>query len=371
MRIQRNILLNPGPATTTDTVKRALVVPDVCPREKAFSGVMAEVRRDLVRVVRGGREYACVLFAGSGTCAVEACVSSVVPPGRAIAVVNNGAYGERMLQMAAAHGIRAVEIPFDWAALPDPAAVERALRRDRAIACLAMVHHETSSGLLNPLRPMASLARRRGCAFLVDAMSSFAGVPIDVRRDGVDFLVSSSNKCIQGMAGLSFVIARRSRLDALKPYPRRSLYLDLHSQYAYLEAHGQMPFTAPVQVVYALRQAIREYFAEGGLNRARRYTANWRTLRAGLQAMGFRFLLPAEQESHILTTILEPDHPRFDFDRMHDRLFDLGFTVYPGKLGNRKCFRLANMGDLRPRDIRAFLKALAGVLKRMGVTMEA
>jgi 2-aminoethylphosphonate aminotransferase len=365
MKIRRNILLNPGPATTTDSVKRALVVPDICPREREFGRVMDEVRGGLLDVVNAGERYDCVLFAGSGTCAMEVCVSSVVAPGRKIAVVVNGAYGERMVQMAKAHGIPCVEIRLPSNRLPDPRVVREVLRKDRGIGCLAMVHHETTTGMLNPLRAMGRVARQAGCSYAVDAVSSFAGVPIDIRKDGVDFLVSTSNKCIQGMAGIAFVVCRKAALEKIKAYPRRSVYLSLYDQYDYFRRHGQMRFTPPVQVVYALRQAVREYRREGGRNRYRRYTTNWKLMKTGLARLGFRFLLPAEHESHILTTVLEPENPKFSFEAMHDQLLRQGFTIYPGKLGGQKTFRLANMGDLHPRDIARFLAALEKVLRKM------
>lgn len=369
MKIRRNILLNPGPATTTDSVKRALVVPDICPRESEFGELMMRVGRGLVDIVHGGRAYEAILFAGSGTCAVEACISSVVAPAGRIAIINNGAYGARMVAMAKAHALPHLEIALPWGQRPDPTRVATLLRKDRRTTCLAMVHHETTTGQLNPLQAMGRVARSAGCTFVVDAMSSYAGIPIDVRKAGVDFLISSSNKCIQGMAGLSFVIARKAALEQVGSYPRRSVYLSLYDQYEHMRQTGQMQFTPPVQVVYALRQALREYQKEGGRRRYARYTRNWRVLRQGLMHLGFRFLLPEMEESHILTTVLEPADPHYQFDRMHDLLKTRGFTVYPGKIGSRTTFRLANMGDLHPADMKRFLTALRSVLRQMKVRL--
>ena len=369
MKLPRNILLNPGPGTTTNSVKRALVVPDICPREREFGELMKDVSRDLVAVVHGGSAYEAVLFAGSGTCAVEACISSVVKPSGKIAIINNGAYGARMVSMARAHAIPHVEITLPREQPPDPASIARLLRRDRRITTLAMVHHETTTGLLNPLAAMSAVARAAGCTFVVDAMSSYAGLPIDLRKVRVDFLISSSNKCIQGMAGLSFVIARKAALEYIRAYPRHSVYLSLYDQYTHMRTTGQMQFTPPVQIVYALRQALLEYQREGGRARYQRYVRNWRVLRQGLQEMGFQFLLPARLESRILTTVLEPADPHYDFDRMHDLLRERGFTIYPGKLGERSTFRLANMGDLHPSDMKRFLYALRAVLRQMKVRL--
>jgi aspartate aminotransferase-like enzyme len=202
---------------------------------------------------------------------------------------------------------------------------------------------------------------------IVDAMSSYAGIPIDVEAIGADFLISSSNKCIQGMAGLAFVICKRERLQRMQPIPGRSFYFSLSRNHRFFETEGQMQFTPPVQVVYALEQALAEYFAEGGENRHRRYVANWEVLDGGMLALGFRRLLPEAILSRILTCYLEPDHPRYDFGEMHDRLYAKGFTIYPGKGANKATFRLANMGDVDGDDMRAFLDALRDTISTMNI----
>lgn len=370
MSPERKILLNPGPATTTDTVKRALVVPDICPREKEFQTLMQGICRDLARVVNAGADYTCVLFAGSGTAVMDAAVNSVVPPGKKIAILNNGAYGARLVDIARAYGIGAVALAAPWDAPCDLAKIAAAVAGDDQIACLAAVHHETTTGLRNPIAELGRIAADNGCRFIVDAISSYAGIPIDMPALGIDFLLSTSNKCIQGMAGLAFVICRTEALEAIGPYPQRSFYLNLYQQYEGFRRTGQMPFTPPVQVMYALRQAVDEYFEEGAQGRYARYTRNWQTLRAGLKRLGFQFLLKPEDESHILTTVLEPADPRFSFNLLHDLLYARGFTIYPGKIGQRNTFRLANMGAIDTTDIDAFLAACTEVLSKMGVTLQ-
>jgi 2-aminoethylphosphonate aminotransferase len=367
--IKRNILLNPGPATTTETVKRSLLVPDICPREKEFARLMQEVRSDLVNVVNGGTQYTCVLFGGSGTAGMEACIASVPQPGKKIAIVNNGAYGERMIKIAQTYQIDYVEIPSEVNRAVDVTKIENVFKKEPNVTSLAMVHHETTTGLLNPLSEVSHLCKKHHRIFIVDAISSYAGIPIDIQKNNVDFLISTSNKCIQGMAGVSFVICNKTALEYLRPNPRRSFYLSLIDQYDCFEKTGEMRFTPPVQVVYALKQALKEYFNEGGVNRYQRYTANWKTLREGLSAMGFKFLLDPVQESHILLTIMEPSHPQFNFIRLHDALYKKGFTIYPGKIGPQKTFRLSSMGDITPKDIKNFLKALKEVLKTMKVNL--
>ena len=367
MNIRRNILLNPGPATTSDTVKRALVVPDICPREQEFGAVVRQIRESLVRIAGGGDDYTAVLFPGSGTAVMDAVVNSVVPPGRKLGVVVNGAYGERLVAIARAYGIACVEIAFPWGVRVDVEAVRHELAADRAIACLAMVHHETTTGMLNPLGEVGRICADLGCRYIVDAISSLGGLPLAVAGAHVDFLLGTSNKCLQGMAGLSFAICRQTALESIKAQPKRSFYLDLYSQYASLQHTGQFPYTPPVQVVYALRQAIAEFELEGAAARHERYAGSYRTLKAGLQALGFRLLLGDRDESGILLTVVEPDDEHYDFNRMHDWFYPRGFTLYPGKLSGARTFRVSIMGAIHADDIRRFLTLLAEFLKADGL----
>lgn len=357
-KIKRNVLLNPGPATTSDSVKRALVVPDICPREKEFCEVVREIRTDLVKIAQGDASYTCILFAGSGTSVMDAAINSVVPLDKKIAIINNGAYGERMVKIAQAYSLNFVEIKYEHGAKINLTQIAETLKNDNQIACLAMVHHETTTGLLNPIKEVGEIVKENGCVFIVDTISSFAGIPIDIRECKIDYMMSTSNKCIQGMAGIAFIICKKDELDKLKDYPPRSYYLNLYNQYKYFEKTGQSQFTPPVQILYALKQAIKEYFNEGGENRYQRYTENWKVLRQGLVDLGFKFFHEAIDESHILLTVYDPDLPKFDFDIMHDYLFDRGFTIYPGKIGNKNTFRLANMGEINVKDIKKFLKTL-------------
>lgn len=368
--IKRNILLNPGPATTTDSVKYAQVIPDICPREKEFGRIMESISKDLVKIVHGNNEYICILFGGSGTAAIDAVLNSVVPPGKKILVINNGAYGKRQVEIVQAYGLDYVELKFDWEELPDLNQVEEQLKKDNKIACVSMVHHETTTGLLNPVRETGTLAHQYGKVFIVDTISSFAGMHLDINEFNIDFLMSTSNKCIQGMAGVCFIICKHSELDRIKGYPRRSYYLSLYDQYAYFKDHYQMRFTPPVQTIYALRQAIDEFLAEGAENRYARYTKNWQTLRKGVAELGFKILTEAENESHILITLLYPEDKNFNFDLLHDKCYTEGFTIYPGKVGKINSFRLANMGAIDHQDIQRFLKVLARVLDEMKVKLK-
>lgn len=366
--IPRKILLNPGPATTTDSVKAALVVPDICPREQEFVQLLGQVRTDMVRIAGGEPEtHTCVLLAGSGTAAMDAVLNSVVPAGGAVVVINNGAYGERLAAIARCYQLSLYELCYPWGEWPDLALVEQTLISHPEISHLAVVHHETSTGLLNQLPEIASLAHDNGVSLIVDAISSFGGLPVNIRTDAIDYLLSTSNKCLQGMAGLSWVICRREALEQACEIPRRSYYLNLYQQYRYFEINGQMQFTPPVQVVYALAQAIREFLEEGAANRFQRYCNNWQTLIEGLGQLGFKTLLPLERQSPLLTTVLEPADPNYSFSRLHDALYERDFTIYPGKMDETSTFRLATIGAIEVSDIRAFLAALKAVLLEMGV----
>jgi 2-aminoethylphosphonate-pyruvate transaminase len=366
-RVRPMILLNPGPANTTDSVKQALVCPDICPREAEFGNVLATVREAVTRVVHQGDAYTSVILGGSGTAAVEAAVSSSVPADGRLLVIDNGAYGARIRQIAEAYGIAHDVEEFGVGGYPDLDRIEKRLRAQRYTQ-LAVIHHETSTGVLNPVEAIGKLCREFDVEMLVDAMSSYAGIPIDIERMGADFLMSSSNKCIQGMAGLSFVICKRSRIERMQPVPGRSYYLSLSRHYRFFETDRQMLFTPPVQVVYALARALDEYFAEGAEQRHARYVANWETLDGGMLGLGFRRLLPEAILSRILTCYLEPDHPRYEFGDMHDRLYAKGFTIYPGKGARAATFRLANMGAVDSDDMRAFIAAMRQTIDEMGIS---
>jgi len=360
------ILLNPGPTNTTETVKHAMTRPDICPREREFGEVMLWVRDGLTRVVHDGELYTTVMLGGSGTAGVEAAISSAVPVDGRLLVIDNGAYGVRMAQIASAYGIAHDVESFGVGGFPDVQQI-RARLEEQTYTQLAVVHHETSTGVLNPVDEIGALCREHGVEMIVDAMSSYAGLEIDIGRMRADFLVASSNKCIQGMAGVAFVICRRERLAAMQPIPGRSFYLNLADNHHFFEQHQQTQFTPPVQVIYALEQALREYFIEGGSNRQKRYFTSWETLDSGMQKLGFRGLLPEPMLSKILTSYIEPDHPGYSFDEMHDRLYAKGFTIYPGKGADHATFRLANMGAVDAQDMRAFLAAMAETISEMGL----
>jgi 2-aminoethylphosphonate aminotransferase len=365
--IKRNILLNPGPATTSDTVKLAMVVPDICPRETEFCDIMNSIKLDLPKVVNGQDDYVAVLFASSGTGGVESAITSAVPKDGKLLIVENGSYGTRMCKIAERYSIPYDSYSIAYGDYPDIKAIESLIKNDKNITHLAVIDHETTTGMRNPVQAICDLAHENNIEVIVDCMSSYAGLEIDLQKWKAEYIISSSNKCIQGMAGLSFVIFRKSLLNRIKGNSR-SFYFDLYEQYSGFQKSGQMQFTPPVQVVYALRKAIDEFFAETLQGRLARYRKNYETLYKGLKKLGFRFLLPDAQQSGILLAILEPKNPEYSFDAMHDFLYQKDYTIYPGKGAKEATFRLSVLGDLYKSDIEGFLSTLSDYLIEARIT---
>jgi 2-aminoethylphosphonate-pyruvate transaminase len=355
--VKRNVLLNPGPATTTDSVKYAQVVPDICPREKEFGDLMRFVSTELTRLVADPDRYDTVLFGGSGTAVVEAMLTSVVNEGKVL-IIDNGAYGKRMGQIAEAYGLdyfmysSSIYDPIDLHSL------QSAVETEGPFTHLAAIHHETTTGLLNDLSLLGELCRQKNLVFLVDAMSSYAGIPMDLERDNISFMTASSNKNIQGMAGIGFVISKISELEVLKNTTIRSFYLNLYAQWDYFNKTGQLRFTPPVQTFYALKQAILETQKESVGERFKRYTKTWETLISGLEQLNLEYLVNKENQSHLITTVLEPENPGFSFEKLHDFCYEKGFTIYPGKVSDKNTFRLANIGEINSSDLDNFLAVL-------------
>lgn len=362
MKIKRNILLNPGPATTTDTVKLAQVVPDICPREQEFGDLMEFVSVELAALVGDPQDYYAVLFGGSGTAAVEAMLTSVVPHDKTVLIVNNGAYGKRMCQIAERYKMNFIEFnssPIEPVNLTE---LEEVIKSNLNISHIALIHNETTTGLLNNLDDFGALAAKYNLETIVDAMSSYAALPIDMAKQNITYLAASSNKNIQGMAGIGFVIANKKSFESLKEIAPRTFYLSLYEQYQNFLKDYQMRFTPPVQTLYALKQAIIEAKAEGIAQRYQRYSDSWELLTTELKQMGLTYLVDDKYHSKIITSIDIP--AGVDFDAMHDYFYDLGFTIYPGKVAEFNTFRIANIGQIDKTDIAEFIKLLKEYLGR-------
>ncbi len=359
------VLLNPGPANTTPTVKQALVTPDLCHREPEFFRVMRQCREDLVRLAGVGADFVAVTFTGSGTAAVEATLCSVVPRDRAVLIVDNGVYGRRMVQIAEAHGIAHEVIQLDNVTPVNPAEVEARLKARQEVSHVALIHHETTTGLLNPVSAVVDAAARLGRRVIVDAMSSLFGEPLDVGQEGLDFVVASANKCLQGIAGVAFVFCRRTAVEALKGVEPRSVYLDLYA-HSVAQERDNTPFTPAVQVFHALRQALAELEAEGVEARIKRYAENARVLREGMARLGFAILVPEGARSNILTTFRLL--PGLTYEALHDQMKRRGYIIYAGQGEIRKfAFRVSNMGTLTPADMERVVSAFEASLVELGI----
>jgi 2-aminoethylphosphonate-pyruvate transaminase len=304
---------------------------------------------------------------GSGTFAVESVLSSVVPRGGKLLVAINGAYGRRMAQMGKILGIETESVVFPEALPVDVQQIENALSHDPGITHVGTIHCETTTGILNPVEAVGRLVRRLGRIFVVDAMSSFGGMPVPVGDWGIDFLISSANKCIQGVPGFGFVLARRERLIESEGRAR-SLSLDLVSQWRGLEADGQFRFTPPTHALLAFWQALEELQAEGGVTgRASRFAANKRVLDEGMSQLGFEAYLAPEHQSCIISSFRYPKHANFIFQEFYERLSDKGFVIYPGKVSDADCFRIGTIGHIFPEDMQALLAAMRQTLVEMGI----
>jgi 2-aminoethylphosphonate-pyruvate transaminase len=359
-RVRREVLLNPGPATTSDSVKYAQLCPDICPREREFGEVMAWVCRELTAFVADPADYAAVLFGGSGTAADEVMISSCVPEDGHLLIVNNGSYGERLAKMAEVYQLRYTLFESSTYEAIEIATLEAAFKTG-VYTHLGIVYHETTTGLLNRLDIIGPLAKKYGMVTIVDAVSAYAGIPMDLAALGIDFMSSTSNKNIQGMAGVGFVIGKKTEIEKTRAIPMRNYYLNLYDQYAYFAKTGQTRFTPPVQTLYALRQAILETRQETVAGRYARYTKCWETLVSAVKKYGLKMLVKEEDQSHLITAILEPDTPSYSFDALHDFMRRHSFTIYPGKLGKINTFRIANIGDIQPHEMTQFTQLLATI----------
>jgi 2-aminoethylphosphonate-pyruvate transaminase len=362
------LLFTPGPLTTSASVKRAML-RDLGSRDSEFIETVKRVHRALLDLAGVSQEqgYESVVLQGCGTFGLEATVGCALPRGGKLLVVTNGTYGTRFGQIAAALGIDYQELRFEENQRVDPARVESALAADPGLTHVSIVHCETATGMLNPVAEVCRVTREQGRVSIVDSMSAFGGVMLDLADWGADFLVSSSNKCIEGVPGFAFVIARREALLATEGQAR-SLSFDLLAQWRGIEANGQFRFTPPTHTILAFDQALKELDQEGGVaGRAKRYAANHRRLLDGMRALGFHEYLPEELQGPIITSFRYPEHPLFDFDELYRRMSEQGFVIYPGKLSAADCFRIGSIGRINEADVSAMLQALERALAAMGI----
>ena len=361
------LLLTPGPLTTSAAVKQAMV-HDWGSRDAEFLRINRMVLESIAELAGGHGTHVTVPVQGSGTFAVEAMITSFVPKTGKLLVLVNGAYGQRALKIAqiAGRATASFETPEDTP--PDLARLDRLLADDRAITHVFAVHCETTSGILNPIAETAALVARHGRRLLVDSMSAFGAIEIDARKVRYDALAASSNKCLEGVPGLGFVVCRNEALAECKGNAT-TLVLDLFDQAEAFARTGQYRFTPPIHVIVSLGKAIEEHAAEGGVaGRGKRYRDNAKVLIDGMRAMGFRTLLDDSLQAPIIVTFHMPNDPRFVFQTFYDSLKDRGYVIYPGKLTVAESFRIGCIGRLYPSDMQGALDAVRAVLDEMRVS---
>ncbi len=356
-------LLTPGPLTTSDSVKKEMLF-DHCTWDDAYKNITQKIRRDLLDLAHCREAtYTAVLMQGSGTFGVESVLTSAVGAQETLLICSNGAYGQRMCDMAEHAGIAYIQYAESYEVSPKAEVVADYLARHPEITHVAMVHSETTSGILNDIASVSKVCKAQGKRFIVDAMSSFGGVEIKVEELGIDFLVSSANKCIQGVPGFSFVIAKREAMESCQG-KARSLSLDLYDQWQEMEKDGKWRFTSPTHVVLAFAKAMQELQEEGGIPaRCKRYSDNNRKLIDGMKRLGFVPFLEQDVQSPIITTFFYPAGSNISFPDFYDYVKERGFAIYPGKLTEGETFRLGNIGEIYAADIDALLTIMAGYIK--------
>jgi 2-aminoethylphosphonate-pyruvate transaminase len=363
------LLFTPGPLTTTASVKEAALA-DLGSRDGTFISVVQNIRQRLLALAHvESPEYEAVIMQGSGTFGIESVISSAIPANGMLFNIINGAYGRRISQMARIHSIPLVELNYEENQLPDLLEVETVLQNNSQITHVSIIHCETTTGLMNPVAETGEIVNRYKKAYIVDAMSSFGAYDINQDKLGISYLISSSNKCIEGIPGFSFILAKRTELEKCKNQAR-SLSLDLYDQWAGLNLTGQFRFTPPVQVLLSFNEALDELAREGSIRaRSNRYKENNSLLISGMKKLGFKVYLPDVLRSYIITSFLYPSHPGFSFETFYSILNEKGFVIYPGKLSKVDCFRIGNIGQLFFIDIHMIIDAIEETLHEMKIKL--
>lgn len=366
-------LFTPGPLSTSPTVRQAAFT-EYGSRDIAFIAAIKSLRSKLVQIAGvTADKYTCVPIQGSGTFAVEAVFQTAVPRKNGkVLILENGAYGKRMAKICETMGVDHHMESFPEDSKVNVSSVADILSKDKSFTLVCVVHCETSSGVINPVVDVGKVVKDNipDCVYFVDAMSSFGAIPLDLETGSVDFLVSSANKCLQGIPGFSYAIAKKSVLNNCKGNSR-SLSLDLYDQHDGLEKTSQFRFTPPTHTMLAFLQAVKEFEAEGGIEgRGNRYKENRQILRDGMAELGFEEFLDKSHEGYIITSYKYPNNPNWNFSTFYSKLNDLGFVIYPGKVLNADCFRIGNIGHLFPEDMKGLLGAIRTVLQEMNIKLK-
>ena len=356
------LLLTPGPLTTTRTVKESMLV-DLSTWDDDYNNIVQQVRSRIVQLVTRSKLYTSVLMQGSGTFAVESTVGSVVPPDGKLLIISNGAYGRRIGLIADRLKIDFSEMSCSETTCPDSQRLNQILETDPLVTHVAMVHCETTTGILNPIRELSKIVKKHNRILILDAMSSFGGIPLVIDEIGIDYLISSANKCIQGVPGFAFVICHQKKFEKTRGYAR-SLSLDLYDQWETMETKGgKWRYTSPTHTLLAFHQALEELENEGGIGaRNKRYSACQRILVDGMSSIGLYPLLDKHLHSPIITAFRYPKEKWFNFSIFYQKLKERQFVIYPGKVSEEDTFRIGTIGDLSIDDIRHLVRVIEEVV---------
>lgn len=354
--MKRKILLNPGPVTTSLSVKKALMSEDICHRVDEFIEVIEKLRKDLLKVVHANEEeYVAVPFTGSGTINMDVTLNSLLDKDTKVLILNNGAYSNRATKICEAYHLPHYELKLPFDKKIDLEIVKKFLIKHNDISLVYTTHHETGSGLINNIRELGKIVQSYGAQFVIDATSSYALMPINIKEDNIDFLFASAQKGIHAMTGLSFVIGKRSLIEKSKDYPTRSYYTNLYHQYYHFEYGAkQMLFTPPVQLVYAATQGLKEYFLEGEMNKYKRIVKMNEFVIRKLKELGFKLYLKEEDRGPLVVSVLYPSDSKWDFKKIHEYLYERDFTLFPTPVGRVPTFRIGLLGDLKEEDLENF-----------------
>ncbi|MDX2173695.1 MAG: 2-aminoethylphosphonate--pyruvate transaminase [Bacteroidota bacterium] len=361
-------LFTPGPLNTSTKVKQAMLM-DVGSRDIEFINAVKEIRIQLLHLANvNPNNYSTVIIQGSGTFGVESVISSALKPTDTLLVLINGAYGERILRIANTHKINTEVLRFEENEQVNINDVEAILKQKSNITHIAIIHSETTTGLFNPIEEIGELSRKYNKTYIVDAMSSFGGVKMEIEKSDIDFLISSSNKCIEGVPGFSFAICKTNSLKKCEANAK-TVSLDLYEQWKGLEQNGQFRFTPPTLAIMAFQQAINELIVEGGVvAREQRYKNNQRVLLEGTRALGLEEYLPREIQGHIINSFLYPKNNNFNFDNFYKKLNEKGCVIYPGKLSKVDAFRIGNIGQLYEEDMKYLVNCMEEILTKKKIT---
>ena len=358
------ILLNPGPVNVSDRVRQALLQPDICHRESECSELLNDIRQKLLKAFVPGEEdnYTAIILTGSGTAAVEAALLSSLPVGKRAMVITNGVYGDRLSAMIKMHRLGVPDMKYDWGVAPDINMVELAMIQHPEVHTVAMVHHETTLGFINPVKEIAEMVDGKNRVFMLDSVSGLGGEAVDIGGAKMYLVAGAAQKCIQGFPGLAFVLVRKGFMEQVMKYPKRSTYLNLANYYEQQE-RGTIPFTPAVQVYYAFREALDELLEEGLGNRIKRFQGYAKMIRTRMEELGIRPLVPPAMQSNTLTAYYLPEG--LSYAQLHDGLKQAGYVIYAGQGQlEDKIFRVANIGALTNQNIEGFLSAFQVVLEK-------